>query len=369
MYICSQFTLARDKLLKACCLSADTKRLLSYNVHYNPIYMKRRIIWGALLLLTFLTFYSWMPAGMYMEAPIFLGIIGTALCLIFIIQVFADFKDLHEISEWNSGPTGRYRGFAALLIPFGVLLIVIFSMHYTTLEEKELKKYGVIVPATIVDGYSRSSSKSSTYKLTISYYDKKGKYVRTEKEVSSSQYGDASKGQHVEVIYSTIHPQLVRVLLGDDMVKEFTGITSRRITLDDMTKMLSLPEDSILPALNKISYRWTYASGDSSSYVNNHKNDYFHVEPRESVSYLALGQNVFSIREDIDKAGFEQDTTTGKDEEGGFRLYTKGDLKLVVRNKTLEREQGSVDSDDLLAIAMAKAASHETGLVITMFRN
>ena len=333
--------------------------------------MKRRITWGVLLLLTFLTFYYWMPADMYLYMPVFLGIIGGLLCFFFLVQLFADFQDIDEIKEWDSTPKYWYHKITFLFIPGAITLIVLFSMHYTALENKELKQFGETVPATIVDGYYKSSSKSSSYKLTISYYTKKGKLVRTQKEVSSEQYKAASKGQHVEVIYSTQHPSLVKILLGDEMIREFTGISSRNINLTDMSKILDLPGDSILPALNKISYRWSIAAGDTGSYVNEHKDIYFTATPHESVTYIALGEDMRAMLQEIKQSGFKQDADTAKvenEEDGIFRLYTKGDLKLVVRTKALDIDNSSSSNENNMA-AVARMLNKEMGLVVTMFRN
>ncbi|TWV99144.1 DUF3592 domain-containing protein [Chitinophaga pinensis] len=335
--------------------------------------MKRRITWGILLLLTFLTFYYWMPADMYLYMPVFLGIVGGLLCFVFLVQLFADFQDIDEIKEWDRTPKYWYHNIAFLFIPGAIALIVIFSMHYTKLENKELKQFGETVPATIVDGYYKSSSKSSSYKLTISYITKKGKPVRVQKEVSSEQYHAASKGQHVEVIYSTKHPSLVKILLGEEMIKEFTGISSRNVNLKDMSDILDMSGDSVLNTLNKISYRWSIADDDKSSYVNEHKDLYMSVTPHGSVTYVSLGENMRTMLQEIKNSGFKQDSASANvnketEDDGMFRLYTKGDLKLVVRTKALEMDNSSSSNETSVA-AMAKMFNKEVGLVVTMFRN
>jgi len=333
--------------------------------------MKRRIIWGALLLLTFLIWYIWMPAGLYISMPIFVAIIGGILCFIFMAQTFADFTDMDEITQWDRYPKQWYHNMAFVCIPAAIALIVVFAMHYGTLENEELRKFGERVPATIVDGYYRKSSKSSTYKLTISYYTKNGTHVRTQKEVGSDQYDLASKGQHVEVIYSTKHPSLVKILLGDEMVEELTGIKSRQLTIKDMSQILEMPGDSILPALNKISYRWIMADDDSSTYVNENKKLFFSVDPRVRVTYVVMGtENFLRLGADIRSSGFKEDasdTTSSDKETGKLHIYTKGDLKLVAHTKQIERETDQSDNSSVMAAAMG--LNKETAIVLTMFRN
>lgn len=327
--------------------------------------MKRRITWGALLLLTFLTFYTWMPTDMYVSMPIMLAIIGGILCFIFMAQLFADFTDIDEIKEWDRHPKQWYHKMALVCIPIGIVLMVVFGMHYTKLENDELKEFGERVPATIVDGYYKKSSKTSTYALTVSYYTKKGKHVRRQKEVSSEQYDHAGKGQHVEVIYSTKHPALMKILLGDEMVEDLLGIKSRKLTLTDMTKILDLPGDSILPALNKISYRWTMSDDDSSTYVNEVKKTAFSVEPRIRATYVAMGESLINMAADIRNAGFKKearaDADSSDNSESGAGLYTKGNIQLLVHTKEIAHE---ADDDDPMAMFRKDEA-----LVITIFRN
>ncbi|SHN09130.1 DUF3592 domain-containing protein [Chitinophaga sp. CF418] len=332
--------------------------------------MKRRIIWGVLLLLTFLIWYTWMPAGLYLSMPVLLAIIGGILCFIFMAQTFADFTDMDEITQWDRYPKQWYHNMTFVCIPVAIVLIIVFAMHYGKLENEELKQFGERVPATIVDGYYRKSSKSSTYKLTISYYTKAGKQVRTQKDVDSDQYEKASKGQQVEVIYSTKHPSLVKILLGDEMVEEFTGIKSRNLTIKDMSRILEMPGDSILPALNKISYRWTMADDDSSTYMNESKKVFFSAEPRVRVTYVAMREGFMSMLEDIRNSGFKKeatDTTAHDNQTGSLSIYTKGDLKLVVHTKELEREVDQTDNSSI--VAAAAGLNKETALVVTMFRN
>jgi hypothetical protein len=327
--------------------------------------MKRRITWGVLLLLTFLTFYTWMPTDMYVSMPIMLAIIGGILCFVFMAQLFADFTDMEEITEWDRHPKQWYHKMAFVCIPVAIGLMIVFGMHYTKLENEELRQFGERVPATIVDGYYKKSSKSSTYALTVSYYTKTGKHVRRQKEVSSEQYDHAGKGQHVEVVYSTKHPSLMKILLGDEMVEDILGIKSRKLTLTDMTKILDMPGDSILPALNKISYRWTMSDDDSTTYINEAKKTAFSVEPRLRVTYVAMDETLINMTADIRNAGFKKETSgdttsTGKD-ESAIGLYSKGNLQLLVHTKEIAHE---ADNDDPMAMFRKDEA-----LVITMFRN
>lgn len=329
--------------------------------------MNRRIIWGGLLLLTFLVFYSWMPADVYLASKFFIGLVGGVLCGIFLVQLIADFKDMDEARAWNKGQLKDwYYKLLFAVLPVTIGLIITFAMHYDTLGDNELKEFGVRVQGTVLDGYYKKSSKTSEYALTVGFYNKKGKYIRQQTEVSSSQYDKAGKGQHVEVIYSSKHPSLIKILLSDDVIEEFTGVKSRSIKLDDITKLLDLSRDSILPALNKISYRWTKAE-DSTSYVNDNRQLYLTADPHFRITYVATGHEYSDLLLTLADSGFKQDTTRTKTEgetENKMEVFTKNDLKLILQYKTIERES----SNDMSAI-QAAINGENRALVVTMFKN
>jgi len=329
--------------------------------------MNRRLIWGALLLLTFLIFYAWLPADLYLASKFFFGLIGGVICTFFLVQLIADFKDMDEARAWNKGQLKDwYYKLLFAVIPVGIGLIITFAMHYSTLADNELKEYGVRVPGTVIDGYYKKSSKTSEYALTVGFYNKKGKYIRQQTEVGSSQYDLAGKGQHVELIYSSKHPSLIKILLGEDVIEEFTGIKSREITLDDMSKLLESSRDSILPLLNKISYHWTKAE-DSSSYVNDARHLYITAEPHYRVTYVSTGSEYMDILLNLDTLGFKQDTTISKKLEAGesekdIQYYVKDGVKLILQYKQLAR-----GSDESAMEAIMNQSKHRA-LVLTMFK-
>lgn len=334
--------------------------------------MNRRIIWGVLFLLTLLTFYAWIPAGLYLSRPLLIALIGGALCFIFLMQTFADFRDLEEITQWNEYPKEWYHNMGYVCFPLAIALIFIFTNHYSKLEEEELNQFAEIVPATIVDGYSEIRSRNGTvrgssFNLTIAYYTKKGVHIRTQKTVNRYEYDLAEKVQHIQVAYSSKHPTLSKILLGDEMIEEFTGITSRDITIGDMMRLLDTSRDSILPALNNISYRWTKIN--DSLYGNELKQIYIGVTPHRRVTYANVIANGSSLVGSVERAGFKKERVdTSSSVKGDHMiLYSNGDLKMMVQTKTIKHEKYK-NTDERLA-TLAEALNKEKISLVTIFRH
>ena len=335
--------------------------------------MNRRIIWGVLFLLTLLTFYIWIPASLYLSRPLLMALIGGALGFIFLMQTFADFRDVEEITQWNEYPKEWYHNMGFLCFPVAIALIFIFDNHYSKLEEEELKQFAEIVPATIVDGYSEMRSRNGTpqassFNLTISYYTKKGYHIRIKKAVNSYEYSLASKDQRIEVAYSSKHPTLSKILFRDEMIEEFTGIRSRDITIGDMIRMLDMPGDSILPTLNNISYRWTPISSDSFYYGNEFKKIFVGVRPHIRITYATIIGNGSSLVGSVTKAGFKKervDTTSGAKDDRMI-LYSNGDLKMMVQTTTMKHEKYK-NTDERFAM-IAEALNQEKVSLVTIFR-
>ncbi|MBW8687515.1 hypothetical protein [Chitinophaga rhizophila] len=156
--------------------------------------MKPKVYWGLAFLLIFVTFYILMPADIYLHIRVLTAITGSLLCFICLTQLL---------------PKLRF-----ISIPLSVLMAAWFYVRYSALEDAELKEYGEIVPATVLDVYSHHNAKSgASYKLFLAYYRKNGEIIREEMYVSPEEFAATGKGQQIRLIYSTKHPELKRLIL------------------------------------------------------------------------------------------------------------------------------------------------------------
>ncbi|HJT74241.1 MAG TPA: DUF3592 domain-containing protein, partial [Chitinophaga sp.] len=265
-----------------------------------------------------------------MASHLFFGLVGGAITAIFFVQMFADFRSWDELNSKLPEHNQWYHKVAAIAIVLAVVLGVVFSVHYSTLEDNEIKEYGVRVPGTIISGYSKSSRKGgTTYNLSVSFYTKKGKYISVNRDVDGGQYDKASVGQHVEIMYSKKHPTLVKILLGEDVVEEFTGFKSRDITVSDLSKILTMRKDSILQSLNQVSYRWELQPHETNTWVNNDKDLAVFIQ-NDEVTYAEKTGHFEAFKKNAISSGFKPVLDTDSAE---IHLFEKDSLVLMLQTK------------------------------------
>lgn len=313
--------------------------------------MNRRIIWGILFVFSFLLFFSWLPVGVFMSSHAFFGGIGAVLTGFFLIQLFGDFRSWEEANskdashEWYH----KFALFGGIFI--AIVLFITFSMHYSTLEDNEIKKYGERVPATITSGYSKTSRKSSSYSLTVSFTTKKGKAMSVKRDVDRSQYDKAGIGQHVEVLYSKKHPTLVKILLGEDVIEEFTGLKSRDVTINDMCKLFTMRKDSILPTLNTVSYFWSPAPDETNMWVNNNRRLMVFIEPDVRIVYAEMAGDYDGFKKSVLSQGFK---ALSNEEDNKVHLFEKDSLILEVEMKEVEITREDMFPKKTMVATLAK---------------
>ncbi|MVT09042.1 DUF3592 domain-containing protein [Chitinophaga tropicalis] len=314
--------------------------------------MNRRIIWGGLFLFSFLLFYCWMPVGLIMTSHMFFGLTGGVITAFFFVQMFADFRSWDELNSKLPEHNQWYHKVAVIAIVLAVALGVTFSVHYGTLEDNEIKEYGVRVPGTITAGYSKSSSKGgTTYNLSVSFYTKKGKYVYVNRNVDGGQYDQASIGKHVEVMYSQKHPTLVKILLGEDVVEEFTGFKSRDITVSDLSKILTMRKDSILQSLNQVSYRWELQPHETNTWVNNDKELAVFIQNDNEVTYAEKTGNFEAFKKNALSNGFKPVLDTDSAE---IHLFEKDSLILMLQTKASDDLRARIKGEKALIATLGK---------------
>jgi len=134
-----------------------------------------------------------------------------------------------------------------------------------------------------------------------------------------------------------------------------------------MIRLLDTPQDSILPALNNISYRWTQIS--DSLYGNELKQIFIGVTPHRRVTYANVIANGSSLVGSITHAGFKKERvdTTSSVKDDHMILYSNGDLKMTVQTKTIKHEKYK-NTDERFA-TIAEALNKEKVSLVTIFRH
>lgn len=325
--------------------------------------MKRRIIWAALLIATFVFFFFFSPY-VVRKNPVAGGIGGFA-CAFFLVQLIADFRSFRNVAERMPNLAWTKRCLIWVIPAF--VFIFTFTVHDTTLDNQELKKYGVLVDGTINDGKTvvtkRRNSSSSESSVEVTYYDKQGKAWTRNVSVPASEFSEATKGQHVKLVYSSEHPELIKPLISEAAMQEFTGAVYRDITLEDLNKIRSVPVDSVEAALNGINLLWE-RQPEEKVWVNERKKMLMEIEENGCTALLIPSSDGQHVLQSLDKNGF---TPVNAQQQAGVKpadlkegeddvIYKNGDLLLLVGKRDLNvHGEGTEKYHDMLYFGLINA--------------
>jgi hypothetical protein len=229
---------------------------------------KRRIIWGTLLVFSFLLFYYWMPVRISVVAPIITGMLGGLFILFFSVQLVADFRSWKELTTKNKSQQNWRHKFTPLLGIPAFAVAILFIIRFDADKNAQLKKDGIIVTGTIVDGSSLTVRRNSIYDVKVQFYTQEGQTITTTQHLSKEEFSNFHKAQQVELVYSRKIPAVVQLLVSDSDVEALTGIKNRDLTIRDLKQLVSMAVDSMGNYLNTVSYRW---KRQDSMWINERK--------------------------------------------------------------------------------------------------
>ena len=219
---------------------------------------KRRIIWAVLAVATFVLFYFLIPNGFYNALPLLISAVGGGLTMVFVVQIFANFKSFDEISNKEAGTTIQKLSGIILFVGF-IILTIVYHFNFDSKQEAELSQYGIQVKGIIVDGSSTKRRRGgTTYEVTVAFKTKEGKQIRTSEDVTEEEFNALYKGLKVDLIYSSKNPKMIELL-----TSKFTDTEVRDITTSDLLGLMDKTNKEVGETLNAIKYGWNYSKKDS----------------------------------------------------------------------------------------------------------
>ena len=283
--------------------------------------MKRRIIYGLLLVLTFILFYSFLSEDILMSASGFMAFLGGVLCAIFLIQFVADYRDFDEVKM----PQTLQQRLGLVCIPSVIVFIIVLNVHYNRLEDKIILKYGKRVEGIIKNGRSTSGGTESNSYITVAYTTPKGNDIEKKFRITSEQFDAAKKDMPVEVLHCAKYPSATQILIGDDVIERFVGMKNRVLSLSDLTAMLDMKADSLQRYANTVSYRWIRIDNYPYYLVNGSEDLTLEFAPGESIIYTMRNSKYYEpLLEEMKKEGFK---SVGDKKEG---IYAKGNIGIKI---------------------------------------
>jgi hypothetical protein len=295
----------------------------------------RRIVWSTLAAFTFILFYAWVPVRTYNAAPLLVAALGGVLFTLFIFQALGDFTSIYELVEYNNSQepeTDEKRKLSFYAFIPGIIVILVFYMHFGSREEDALKADGVKVAARIIDGYSKKSRRTSTYEVTVFFQTVEGKSMTVKEEVTEDEFQRFHEGKIVEIIYSKKNPAMIELLTDDKAVKSYIGSQERDIKIQDLIMLLSVPELTLGDTLNTICYGWLY-SKQEKVWMNERRNIAIYRVDSNTVRCLTLGQEYYSrFPKELEGMGYSK--LENPDSTSKAKLFTTEEFIVSLRAET-----------------------------------
>jgi hypothetical protein len=309
---------------------------------------KSRIIFALAAVILFYIFYSWIEVGTYFSyGPIFLSIVGGFLisaCLVPVLAKFHSFADVFGRDE--DYPQEPKHTLVVFFGFFGSLLIAyILSCNYDLRKIQEFKNFGVRTNATVVDGLQKNSTslkgrKSSESQITFEYTTREGQKLKWTESVNSDDFENAYKGQKIELIYSTLNPRMVELLINKETRKRYSSTVERKIQVDDFEKLYNIQnKDSVLIFLNSFNYGWKKMTenGDRSIlYRHDESKDFLMINSDKQIVWVTKSfETGDKFKENIYKAGFVVDSSAVLPRSNGVigkTLWKKDESYFVLEN-------------------------------------
>ena len=184
------------------------------------------ILLGAAALVYAFFYYS-IPVTLVNEAKFFwafVGSIATGVCIFFAGKKSED--ELYDIDNFkkNNQKQGLFMVAGMLVAIFGAFFLY---FKFGDREEKFIEANPTLAQGTILDGQSKTSSKSSTYELTIRYLDSNGIVYKKDIDVSSSEWGAVGKGMPVSVVYEKSNPGICKLLINPQDAMKYVAKNKR----------------------------------------------------------------------------------------------------------------------------------------------
>lgn len=216
--------------------------------------------------------------------------------LVSVIAAFFFFLGLYNIDKISKL---LYLKFNSAENNSGIKYIILFVFiitgtisSYTIFEkrvEDALVKDGIVVKAKIKDGQHEYTEgfkrKKDNYYLDLYFVTEAGLECDFKAEVTSDMYNTVFKDLKVDVVYLEYEPSVYKVLLNDENIKRYRKIENKNLSLKEIEKFISLPDNKRFRYLREISGGW-------DTKVEDYGRIYFNILKKEAVITYNADQNI-----------------------------------------------------------------------------
>jgi len=254
--------------------------------------------WNIVAVLLFISFLLFTPLTTYNSFGVWLAMLESLVCAFFVFIGIMELETIKDVLYINEEHKEKLEESKVVYVPLtcfvvgGMLLFLILDNRL----DNEINKNGVFTKAVVIDG-QRSVSKSirrqtETNKLTISFSSKDGKDHVYSTKISREIFQSVSKGLEIEVKYLPDHPELFKIIVGNENVRKFKNISNRDLTFIDLEKLLELNQQEVASYLDSISEGWTITDDDNGHiYSNDLKKEIIAISKNGEIIFRGSGAN------------------------------------------------------------------------------
>jgi hypothetical protein len=277
--------------------------------------------WFLAAFVLFSIFVFLTPINLYHAMGVFLALIEGVLCAGFVFMGLVQVNSFNDLLFLNSEDYPKLNDSGTIVIPVVVIILgaICFSMSTSGRTNALIKEKGVSALATITSGFQKTTKSirrgsQSSYYVQLSFTLTNGKVYNTSSDVSSEVYQSVSLGQAVEIKYLPENPSIFKIMVGNENIREFIGVTNRNLAFEDLGKIIELPIDSVENYLNSISVKWDLQKDENGYvFVNESKREV--VARGFNGNLLYKGPDITGIDHFMRKADvLEQESETIKDD-------------------------------------------------------
>ncbi|MEC4005042.1 hypothetical protein OX283_010265 [Flavobacterium sp. SUN052] len=324
--------------------------------------IKIRIIPAIGLFFCISCFFFWLSENFYPENYIGYGFVGALLCA---ITFFYTVKGIQDTEDFTSSIPKKfllrdYPLFDVLIVSFlfFVFCWIYLSSMYANIKENELKAFGKITTADVIDGYSLTGGNvPGTYKVTVEYF-KDSEKITAYTNVSPTEFQNCYLGKTVTIVYSTKNSGLIAVIGDDSSTKTYVNVENKDITVTNLIKIIDLDDAQTLKYLNTISYPWIYNSYQKG-WSNEDKKSFLIKNQKNTVSFLNSELNPSDFRDQLDQLKFKEISTKTENLSEAEKIKQK-----------LFSAEGTYENDNYLIIVKNTLIGNngQIGMVITILK-
>jgi hypothetical protein len=305
-------------------------------------------------------FYFSIPVTMVHSAQFFWAFVGSILTAVCIFMVgYKKPEEMYDIDNYKKN-NGKQTVSIVLAVLVGLFGAFLLYFSFTKREEKFIEANPILVGGTVIDGVSKTSRKSSSYELTVSYKDSNAIEYKTDYNASSSEWNSAGKGMPVSVVFEKDHPEICKVILeAKDAMKYLGKGTKIYPTVNDLQAFLKTDdyneqkkllgkywsvdkmeesEDGGYAFTNSVSKDNLAVMSLGNFYINEDQNDFTYNEilkeakAKMKVVYDSMATNTtkgIMLQNDSMQIRFQSYTTSVQKKSGGEYNFSFAEMKKV----------------------------------------